>query len=225
MSDETLDTLLNVIIIAGIAVLIFNIYSGYDSNYTEEEYRASNMSNSSNISSTIQTYVPKTTKSLNTSLEQINISLATEDDKKLIILIVEGDNVLREDISKAVDAAKKEDYKTFETSGIIIKKDSKKYLDKINEINTSSSFDNLFKEYKQTLDSFYKAGKYIETGSRNPLSEDIDKSIKHMNDGKVHMGNIYYIMKLNRSELNKFILNINISSIDKRVDIDTDDYR
>lgn len=126
------------------------------------------------------------------SLEPINMSLATVEDKKLIDIIKESDNILRNDLISVSDAAKNNDRKSVGMYGIIIRQDSQKYLNVSNNINVSAPFKILLDEYRYALENYSVAGKHIESGSIN--LRDLEVSINYINKGPMHMDNIYNLI-------------------------------
>lgn len=133
---------------------------------------------------------------LSKSLQPINLSNISKDDKRFIALIIESDRTVMNDIRFAINAANNSNYNNFEISGTTLKRDSQKYLNMTTGLSTSYSLKNLSEEYNQALEDFYNAGKYMESGSRNPLSKDIDISIDYIKYGAGHMKNVRDILRI-----------------------------
>lgn len=197
MSDSDkyseLDRLLTMIIVLGSIILIF-IYV-----YTPEEHVMDNKNNSTMAYYTNVSKLNKSTKSTdvlkirsNSSIRALNISLATKEDKRLIDLAMEGNDVLRKDLTYVVDAANNEDHKSLATYGGYIKRDSQKYLNELNDLAVSPPFMILFEEFKQALENFYKAGKYIESGAIN--YGDLRISVTYLDEAFEHTNNTYILI-------------------------------
>lgn len=140
---------------------------------------------------------------LSKSIEPIDLSNISDDDRMLIILIMKSDEVIRNDIKRAIDAANKNDYKIFGASGVTMKRDSQEYLNKTVSLNVSYSLKIIYNEYILVLENFYNAGKYIESGSRNSLSNDANISIDYIKEGTGHMNNIYDVLRISDMNMAK----------------------
>lgn len=142
---------------------------------------------------------PKTTPSdihLSMEIQPINLSNISKEDQRFATLIIDSNKIIMNDIKFAIDAANKSNYRNFETSGVILKRDSQKYLDMTRDISVSYVFKNLSGEYNRALEDFYNAGKYIESGSANPSSKDIEKSVNYLREGTKHMNNILNVLRI-----------------------------
>jgi len=197
MSDSDkyneLDRLLTMIIVLGSMILIF-IYV-----YTPEEHVMDDKVNSTTVYYTNTSKLNKSTKPIdvlktrpNSTIRALNISLATKEDKRLIDLTIEGNDVLRQDLTYVVEAANKEDHKSLAAYGGYIKRDSQKYLNELNDLAVSPPFVILFEEFKQALESFYKAGKYIESGAIN--YGDLRISVTYLDEAFEHTNNTYILI-------------------------------
>lgn len=118
---------------------------------------------------------------------KINFSLATEEDKKLINIIKESDNIFMIHFKDAAKAAKDENRKSLEIIGININEHSQNYLNTSNNINVSPQFNILLNEYKQSLENYKDAGRLITSGAVAPKYNGLMNSINYMKEGKRHM--------------------------------------
>lgn len=192
--DSILNTLIIVLALILAIVLAFNYVNPPDK-YNPEISGGISVGNdkSQHVAST------KTNKS-NISIEPINISLATDEDMRLISLIKESDNILKNDLLSVSKAARNNDRRSVGTYGIAIQQDSRQYLDRLNNVSISPPFKILFDEYRYMLENYSKAGKHIEMGSIN--LGDLKISISYLKEGVVHMNNVYNLIGLKEGERN-----------------------
>lgn len=187
------DTILNGLII--ILVLILAIVLAFNYTNPSDKYIPETGDTVNNRSGhVIDMKVNKSNDKSNISFEPMNMSLATTGDMKLISLIKESDNFLKGDLQLVLRAARNNDHKSIGIYGITMREDSQKYLDRLNNINISSSFKILFEEYRYALDNYSKAGRYMDMGSKNP--GDLRVAINYLDTGVEHMRNVYNIIGL-----------------------------
>lgn len=152
--------------------------------------------------------------------QPINLSNISREDQQFIALIMESDKIIVNDIKFAIDSANKSNYRNFETSGMVIKNDSAKYLKMTRSLNVSYSLKNMSDEYINALEDFYNVGKYIESGSKNPSSKDIERSIDYLRKATKHMNNVRNVLQASSMNpdisVNSNNMNITSNSSTKR---------
>jgi len=191
------DSILNVLII--VLALILAIILAFNYTNPSDKY-IPETSGGISIGSDKNQHMAGMKTNKNISIDPINISLATDEDMRLVSLIKESDNILKNDLLSVSRAARNNDRRSIGVYGTVIQQDSRQYLDRLNNISVSPPFKILFDEYRYALENYSKAGRYIEIGSIN--LGDLRISINYLEEGVVHMNNVYNLISLNKGERN-----------------------
>lgn len=177
------DSAFNILMFLGIAIVIYSYI--YTNNGKEESHiEIQNVTGDQDK----QIFTNITDIDIEKNMDiKLNISSATDEDKKLVSIIKESKDIFIKDIEDVEKAAKDGSFKSLETAGTKIRKDGQNYLNTANNVGISSQFNVLLDEYKKSLESYNKAGRLIESGSRSHQSPNLMNSIDYIKEGRRHM--------------------------------------
>lgn len=183
MSNDTLDTLLNVIIVAGVIVLIFNYTYG---NNTGGEYEISGaMDNGTNVTRVILE---------DTDTANNNTSIIGVNDTYFKNWVTISFKTMAENLNCISEAGKNRNFTDMERCGKFLSQNSDNALRFINEYNVSPSMRVVLEEYKKALESYNIGGVKLETGARNRNASQMGNAIKYIEGGTASVNNVTTIL-------------------------------
>jgi hypothetical protein len=114
--------------------------------------------------------------------------------------------IISEDLKRIQDSAKNRNFSSTEIAGKFLRDDSNMLLGQINELNASSSQKTILDDYKKSLDEYNIGGVYLEAGSRDRNTSQMNDSIAHIQNGTYYEYRVWNMLYGNNTSTNKKIL-------------------